>query len=298
MHLPAWLAPDVREIDTILFCNSEWGVGEFRMPATHPEFKVSGPFSACYFAFPRTSVVITDARGKSFTSTPSQVNCYGVGAFLQREAVNHLDDNTDYFVVSASLLQSHGCHERIQELLMDSQFNCPPEVYFRQRQLVEALRKRTFPTALEAETAVLNFIHDLIGELLESAEPECSSARTASISTSRNKERMEYVKQLACHTDPAATRLRALAEKANMSPWHLSREFKRHVGESLHQYILKNRLYQSLDRIADRSISLAVIAHDLGFSHHSHFTMSFARLFGCTPTQFRGVGEVCASSCP
>jgi AraC-like DNA-binding protein len=32
---------------------------------------------------------------------------------------------------------------------------------------------------------------------------------------------------------------------------------------------------------------LTTLAFDLGFSSHSHFTVSFRRAFGCTPSEFR-----------
>lgn len=286
MLLPRWLEPDVRKWDTILFCNTEWGVGQFRLPAAHPDFKSSGPYSACYFAFPRTSVLITDASGRTFTSTPSQINCYGVGARLQRDAIESFDDNTDYYVISESLLRSHAAGEQAQALLLNKQFHCPPDIYIRQRQLVENLRAHRLSTPLEKEAEVLSFVSDLIERLLQFTESR--NARPQRMGTDRQRDRIEYVKKLACGVDHDATSLRTLAEKANMSPWHLSREFKRYVGEPLHQFVIKNRLYQSLDRIADRGISISDIAHDLGFSHHSHFTMSFTRLFGCTPRSFRG----------
>jgi AraC-like DNA-binding protein len=71
------------------------------------------------------------------------------------------------------------------------------------------------------------------------------------------------------------------------SPFHFARVFQRWTGISIHRYLTLLRLRASLERAADGQEDLAALALDLGFSSHSHFTDSFRREFGETPSEVR-----------
>ena len=57
-------------------------------------------------------------------------------------------------------------------------------------------------------------------------------------------------------------------------------------GVSLHQYSVQLRLARSLVDLPHAS-DITRLASHLGFSTHSHFTSSFRRAFGCTPSAYR-----------
>ena len=78
-----------------------------------------------------------------------------------------------------------------------------------------------------------------------------------------------------------------LAEIANLSPFHLCHVFRQMVGTSIYDYVLHERLAQSLDAVLDRGSDLTAIALDAGFASHSHFTARFRGFFGCTPAALR-----------
>jgi AraC-like DNA-binding protein len=59
------------------------------------------------------------------------------------------------------------------------------------------------------------------------------------------------------------------------------------VGTSIYDYVLQERLAQTLDSVLDGGDDLTAIALDAGFASHSHFTARFRRFFGCTPTALR-----------
>ena len=56
---------------------------------------------------------------------------------------------------------------------------------------------------------------------------------------------------------------------------------------SLHAYRNQLRLRASLERLHEPGVDLIDIALDLGFSSHSHFTETFRRSFGKTPSVVR-----------
>jgi AraC-like DNA-binding protein len=59
------------------------------------------------------------------------------------------------------------------------------------------------------------------------------------------------------------------------------------MGVSLHQHRLALRLHASLAMLRDTTDEISSVALDLGFADHSHFTVSFRRRFGVTPSAYR-----------
>lgn len=90
----------------------------------------------------------------------------------------------------------------------------------------------------------------------------------------------------AHYTEPIS--LLEIANGVGYSQFHLARCFKAATGLSLHRYLTQLRLLESLNRLLDeRQQGIAAVAHDLGFSSHSHFSTAFQRTFGMTPSAFR-----------
>jgi AraC family transcriptional regulator len=82
--------------------------------------------------------------------------------------------------------------------------------------------------------------------------------------------------------------LRELASAVQLSPYHFSRSFKRVTGLSPHQYVLSQRVQLARRLLAETSLSIAEVAHQVGFYDQSHFTYHFKRLVGITPSAVRG----------
>src|SRR5215510_5209795 len=69
------------------------------------------------------------------------------------------------------------------------------------------------------------------------------------------------------------------------SPFHLARIFRRDAGLSLHRQLTRLRLCHALEHLADGRPDLTMLALDLGFSSHAHFSHAFKREFGSAPSQ-------------
>ncbi|NJL36020.1 MAG: helix-turn-helix transcriptional regulator [Leptolyngbyaceae cyanobacterium SM1_4_3] len=80
--------------------------------------------------------------------------------------------------------------------------------------------------------------------------------------------------------------LEALAQEVGMSMYHFSRLFKRSLGYSPYQYVLKCRVEQAKILLLQRQLNIADVAFTVGFSSQSHFTQHFKRFVGATPKQF------------
>ena len=78
--------------------------------------------------------------------------------------------------------------------------------------------------------------------------------------------------------------LAALGRAAAASPYHLCRLFRRATGLPLHRHVNRLRLLAGLD-LLEPGADLARIAHEVGFSSHSHFSTAFRREFGRPPSR-------------
>ena len=101
------------------------------------------------------------------------------------------------------------------------------------------------------------------------------------------RELAEAVKARLAAAPTSDLTLPSLAREVAASPFHLARTFRTETGLPIHQYLLRLRLNLALDRLAEPSTSLATLALDLGFASHAHFTATFRRVFGVSPSGAR-----------
>jgi AraC-like DNA-binding protein len=104
---------------------------------------------------------------------------------------------------------------------------------------------------------------------------------------SHARRRVDRVRRLLGERPEARWRLDALAREVSWSPFHLAHEFRRHTGTTVHRYLRDVRIAAALARIERGEASLATIATDLGFAHHSHLTATFRRAVGAPPAAVR-----------
>ena len=84
---------------------------------------------------------------------------------------------------------------------------------------------------------------------------------------------------------------------ACMSRPTFARQFKRHTGRSLSDFLTELRLQAACRELLDTSKTVTGIALDCGFSHVSFFNRAFRRNHGCSPSAYRKQqGQVAADS--
>lgn len=86
--------------------------------------------------------------------------------------------------------------------------------------------------------------------------------------------------------------LAKLASLAGVHPVHLSREFHKHYGMTIGEYIRKRRVERASELLSKSELSLAQIASACGFSDQSHFCALFRKHCGVTPAKFRKLADV------
>ena len=79
-----------------------------------------------------------------------------------------------------------------------------------------------------------------------------------------------------------------VADKYHISISHFSRTFKAQVGSSFPDYLSQMRLSAANDLLKKhQEMSIACIAHSVGYLNASYFTAQYKKKYSITPTQYR-----------
>ena len=78
-----------------------------------------------------------------------------------------------------------------------------------------------------------------------------------------------------------------LAKMCDLSLRQFERKFKEFFNISPQQYIIKMRIHEACDLLANGSLSIGDIAFTLGFYDQSSFTVQFKKTMSLTPLQYR-----------
>lgn len=70
-----------------------------------------------------------------------------------------------------------------------------------------------------------------------------------------------------------------------ISKFHLSREFKKHTGTTIHRYIIQKKLIEAKELIL-KKIPITDVYKQCGFGDYSNFFRAFKNEYGVTPKQF------------
>ncbi len=83
--------------------------------------------------------------------------------------------------------------------------------------------------------------------------------------------------------------LETLAYKFFTSKYHLLREFKKHTGYTIHQYIHKKRLIMAR-MLLKEGLKVTEVCLKCGFGDYSNFIRAFKNEFGHSPKHYRDTG--------
>ena len=81
--------------------------------------------------------------------------------------------------------------------------------------------------------------------------------------------------------------LAELSRCAGRHPVQISRQFHRHFGCTISEYMRRVRMARAQSMLSCRDLEVAEIALACGFSDQSHFTTAFRRLTGMPPHRYR-----------
>ncbi len=78
-----------------------------------------------------------------------------------------------------------------------------------------------------------------------------------------------------------------VADFTGVSRSHLFRLFQSALGESPKEYLTSYRLRQACQLLKETDLSVAAIAHSVGFENNLYFSKAFKKGMGSTPTEYR-----------
>jgi len=120
---------------------------------------------------------------------------------------------------------------------------------------------------------------------LAAADGANGATRAGGLSPAIRRRVVEYID--AYLAKPLS--LSELAAEARLSLRHLGRAFRVTMGQSPHQYVLRQRIERARGLIEAGDFSLAEIAGQVGFADQSQLTHTFRRVIGTTPGQYRAL---------
>jgi AraC family transcriptional regulator len=85
--------------------------------------------------------------------------------------------------------------------------------------------------------------------------------------------------------------LEELADLSRLSRFHFVRAFKKTTGWPPHQFILPQRVEHAKRRLSTSHEPIHSIARALGFGSPARFSVTFGKIAGCSPSQFRRVRQ-------
>lgn len=78
-----------------------------------------------------------------------------------------------------------------------------------------------------------------------------------------------------------------IAEYFNYNPSYISRVFKQHTGQTLHNFILEFRLEIAKELLTNKNTPIGEICKQIGFTDFYHFSKTFKQKTGKTPSEYR-----------
>ena len=238
--------------------------------------------------FPRESVWIQHEGGRPFVADANTVTYYNAGQRYRRSRLSAWGDRCEWFAFTPQVVcDALAVHEPAAKDRPDRPFSfshgpADPESYLQQRLIVEHVKRERRPDRLYVEEGAL----EVLGRVSTCAyEHHVTPLRAAA--GRHDADFAEAARDVIARRFRLDLSLADVAAAVGTSVFHLARVFRRRTGFSMHRYRNQLRMRAALEALRDPRVDLSHLALELGFSSHSHFTETFRRTFGQTPSQFR-----------
>src|SRR4051812_41780604 len=82
-------------------------------------------------------------------------------------------------------------------------------------------------------------------------------------------------------------RLAEVAQVAGVHPMYLAKLFRKRFGCSMGEFLRRQRIAWACEQLARDTGTISSVAARAGFADHAHFTRTFRRIAGCSPSWYR-----------
>ena len=277
-------------MEKTLHSSSLGRIGTFTLKPDELHFLDKGYVKRPIYVFPYNPIWIQHEFKTAFISDPSMINFYNAAQVYERKAVNLKGDSCLWFEPSIELLQELLLDEQISEehfpanLFSQMNAQCPRDVFLLQLRILENLNINNVDNFVKDELLIDELVIKLNRAVFEIANKSIADEKPCI--NNKKHSLIEDIKQSVLENIEKNMSLKTLAEKHFISPYHLSRLFKKITGVGLCDYRieLRNRMVAINIQADDRDLS--DLAFDYGYSSHSHLTANFKASFKCTPSNF------------
>ena len=278
--------------DQRVFQTPAAAIGTFRCPLGYSAFRDTGPIERCIVVFPRTAVWIRHEGSRAFLADPSVATIYNSAQRYERFPHSPDGDRCDWFAVTDDVAREivHNFDPGAAASERPFRFEwtaTDAALYLRQRML---LRRATAGELdqLEGEEAVMSVVAAVIADAYRSGPIGTIRRRSTA---RRHRDLVDAARSELFLSVDTNRSVFDIARTVGTSPYHLCRVFRASTGCTLHQYRMDLRLRLALERLADagRATNISAIAHDLGFSSHSHFVRAMRQHARAAPRTIRAM---------
>ena len=174
-----------------------------------------------------------------------------------------------------------------RELPLDASITASPRLFFEDAELLMTALKLTEAIDMEGgdrhycEALGIVLAHDL-ARLAPHARRTAQKFRGGLAGWQQQAVATHIAQNLGEHIS-----LTSLAALVRLSPYHFSRAFKQSFGMPPHRYHTHRRIESAKALLAHPERSATEIGAIVGFSSASAFTMTFRKVTGITPTDYR-----------
>jgi len=163
-----------------------------------------------------------------------------------------------------------------------------PILYFAEDRSIAEHILRALCELNQQHTANPNPCHLLAAAFVELVCGKLHLRQQANAITHRNNE--EFIQNVTKYLDHhfmESIQLPQLAERFHISQYYLSRLFKAETGLSPMKYIMYRKIGESQNLLMNTDLPIGTISDRLGFIDNCHFSTTFKKYIGLTPTQYR-----------
>ena len=163
---------------------------------------------------------------------------------------------------------------------------CPAstDVVVAHHRLLSLARTLGSASPLAVEESAVNLAARAIGAACEFNGHRRPRRRTTTLRA--HADTVQSVKEFLAANLGERLTLSRIAAHVHCAPGHLCHVFKQLTGVSIHRYSIRLRLAAALDWLPETT-DLSALAMRLGFASHSHFSSTFRREFGVSPSRLR-----------
>ena len=127
------------------------------------------------------------------------------------------------------------------------------------------------------------FIKDILKKTISLRDNLASSRYKQTVD-----EAIEYIKD---NYNDEELSLNSLASYVNVSPNHLSMIFSQQTGVTFIKFLTDYRMNKARELLKCTNMRSSEIAEEVGYHDPHYFSYSFKKMFGMTPTQYRGSND-------